>query len=280
MWMLQLAEADSLRYNRCMQKRIRFFSQFLFYLILSIFTYFFFQTHPGKGVLSIIQTGLSPFVHVAFQVQAISPRKSSSKEELLQEEVNALKIKLSEKKDQEKEIEALRDQFKETAISPRSLLPSKIVGLRGFIPGYPLPDEIIVDKGEKDGVRVGQAVIIGRNIIGRVETVSPKVSLIELLTKEDVSLTVAASETGALGVVKGQGDGEILMDNVLLSESLKVGDLVLSKGSIDVSGNGAPPNLVVGKIHSIEKKPSALFQTAKIDSLIKITSESLVFILQ
>lgn len=276
----RLPKAISVRYNRCMQKRIRFFSQFFFYLVLSIFTYFFFQTNPGKAVTSFLQAGLSPFAHLAFQVQAISPQKSSSKIDLLEAEVNALKLKLSEKKDQEKEIEALRDQFKETSISPRSLLPAKIIGLRGFIPGYPLPDEIIVDKGENDGVKVGQAVIIGRNIIGRVETVSQRVSLIELLTKEDVSLTVAASETGALGVAKGQGEGGILLDNVLLSESLQIGDLVLSKGSVDVANNGAPPNLVVGKIRSIEKKPSALFQTAKIDSLIKITSESLVFILQ
>jgi rod shape-determining protein MreC len=152
--------------------------------------------------------------------------------------------------------------------------------LRGFIPGYPLPDEITIDKGKGDGVMEGQVVVVKNNVIGRVEKTSEHISLVELLTKENVSLTAVTSETGALGVAKGQGEGGLIIDNVLLSESLKVGDLVLSKGSVDGSGRGAPPNLVIGKIHSVEKKASALFQTAKLDSLIKITNISTVFILQ
>ncbi len=263
-----------------MQKRIRFFSQFFFFFIVSLLLYFVIQTRPGKNVLSIAQVGLSPFSHLRFQVHALTHSGPLTKVEMLEQEINDLRLQLSAKKDQDKEIEALRDQFKETAVSPRSLLPAKIIGLRGFIPGYPLPDEITIDKGQRDGVIEGQVIVVKNNVIGRVEKTSEHISLVELLTKENVSLTAVTSETGALGVAKGQGEGGIIIDNVLLSESLKVGDLVLSKGSVDGSGKGAPPNLVVGKIHSVEKKPSALFQTAKLDTLIKITNISTVFILQ
>ncbi|MBP6882019.1 MAG: rod shape-determining protein MreC [Candidatus Levybacteria bacterium] len=263
-----------------MQKRIRFFSQFFFFLIISLLIYFVSQTGPGKNILSVIQVGLSPFSHLTFQVHALTHTGPPTRVEQLEQEVNDLRLKLSAKKDQDKEIEALRDQFKETAVSPRSLRPAKIIGLRGFIPGYPLPDELTIDKGHRDGVMEGQVIVVRNNIIGRVEKTSEHISLVELLTKEDVSLTAVTSETGALGVAKGQGEGGIIIDNVLLSESLKVGDLVLSKGSVDGSGKGAPPNLVVGKIHSIEKKPSALFQTAKLDTLVRITNISTVFILQ
>ncbi len=71
----------------------------------------------------------------------------------------------------------------------------------------------------------------------------------------------------------------MLLDNVLLSEQLNVSDIIVSKGDIDTEGKGFPRNLVVGRVTSIEKKPSALFQTARVKSNLDMSKLSLVFVI-
>ncbi|EKD64909.1 MAG: hypothetical protein ACD_50C00249G0001, partial [uncultured bacterium] len=71
---------------------------------------------------------------------------------------------------------------------------------------------------------------------------------------------------------------KITLENVLPSEHLKIDDLILTKGDLDINGIGIPPNLVVGRIESIEKIPAAIFQKAELKSLLDFDRLSVVFI--
>lgn len=263
-----------------MQKRARFLSPFVFFLILSIIFYGVFQLKAGENVLSFLSLPIKPLMYLPGKVEAVTDGGPKTEVERLEEEVGNLRQEIATYKERDREIQALRDQFKETAVSPRSLLPAKIIGLRGFVPGIAVPDFITIDKGENDGVRVGQTVIIKNSVVGKINKVTKTMSLVSLVTNENESVTALTTDTNALGVVKGGGDGELILDNVLLSDSLKVGDMVVTKGSVDLEKDGVPPGLVIGRIRSVEKKPSALFQNAKLDSPVKITYVSDVFILQ
>ena len=68
--------------------------------------------------------------------------------------------------------------------------------------------------------------------------------------------------------------------NFVLSDKFEKGDVVVTKGNIDEQGNGIPPDLIVGKIISVHKNPSALFQTAEIESLVNVSRLDTVFILE
>jgi cell shape-determining protein MreC len=84
--------------------------------------------------------------------------------------------------------------------------------------------------------------------------------------------------TQALGVAKGQGGGGIILDDVVLSDTLQKGDLVLTKGDIDSHGIGIPPDLIVGEITSVSKFPSDLFQKASLKSKIDSSKLNKAFI--
>ena len=71
----------------------------------------------------------------------------------------------------------------------------------------------------------------------------------------------------------------MILDNVLLTENLKNGDLVLTKGDVNLNGEGFLPGLIVGKIISVEKSPSALFQKAQVEGLVDVTKLSTVFVI-
>ena len=72
----------------------------------------------------------------------------------------------------------------------------------------------------------------------------------------------------------------MLLDNVLLSVELKKDADVLTKGDVNEKREGYPPNLIVGKIISIEKKQSDLFQRASVKSPVDFKNLEYVFILK
>ncbi len=120
-------------------------------------------------------------------------------------------------------------------------------------------------------------------LVGKIVTTSEYLSKVQLTTNIASSFTVKTlpfkKETPeALGIVRGIGNGELLLDNVLLSDMLTIGDMVVTKGDISEKGIGYPANLVVGKIVSVDKKSSELFQSARIRNLIDFSKLSVVFL--
>lgn len=221
----------------------------------------------------------SPVQRIIVQV---STNSGSSIEKLKQENLS-LKTQVAKLQQIMSDNQALRDQFQTTQDNPSlassNLLPSRIVGMPGLLPGVNAPEEIIVDKGKKDGVSVGAEVIYKDNLLGQVSFANDHFSKIMLVTNPKTSFTAKTLETQAPGILRGQGNGQIIFGNVLLSDSLKTGDTVVSGPNANENSSGIFPGLVIGKISSIEKTPSNLFQTADIQTLVNISKLSLVFIL-
>ena len=72
----------------------------------------------------------------------------------------------------------------------------------------------------------------------------------------------------------------MVLDNVVLSDTIENTDLVETKGDVDANGNGYPPHLIVGKILSVNKKTSALFQSALVGSLVDVSKLDVVFVMR
>ncbi len=197
----------------------------------------------------------------------------------LKEENQQLLVQKAEFEKLKADNKALRDQFQTASPPSVNLLPARIIGISQFIPGITSFDQIILDKGSAEGVRLGYAVADGQNLLGKVTDISFHRCQVELVSNKNFSFTAQTAETNASGVIKGQGGGDILLDNVLLSGALKISDVVVTKGDQTIEGIGLPPDLIVGKIVSIDKKASSLFQSAKIKSPVDIASLSLIFII-
>lgn len=258
-----------------MQKRQVIVYAFLVFLVLSLLVFFLFKLPIFSSVSSFTQTIFSPItssVHSIF--------KLGTSTNLLKEEDLSLSQKLVDQSKLAADNKALRDQFQTQNIKSTSLVEANIVGSPSFIPGITLPENFILDKGSNDNLKVGQPVIYKDNLVGVISQTSGNFSKVTLLTNVSFSTTAQTLSVSAMGVAKGQGGGEIILDNVLLSQSLKTGDLVVTKGDLDVSGQGIPANLVLGKIVSVNKTPSSLFQIAKIKTLLDFASLSQVFVVK
>ncbi len=258
-----------------MQKRSNFFYIFLLFILLTGVVFFLSEFNFLKFPSSIISSLFSPLQSAAYSVSNI---KGESKEvsDLKLENEN-LREELSKRKSSEEDLKALRDQFENSYPSSLILISADVIGSPNFVPGVTIPTSFILNKGERDGVRMGQAVIIKNNLIGIVSKTLNNTSSVRLITNPDLSFT-AETEIGITGVIKGDGSKDIILDNVVLSEKIEIEDLILTRGDVEESGKGIYPNLIIGKVSSIDKKESSLFQRAKIQTLIDISKISRVFI--
>lgn len=184
--------------------------------------------------------------------------------------------------DQQKLIEdnaALRNQFETTTVRSQTLLPAKIIGSPSFIPGLSIPETLILGVGRVDGVREGQAVVYKDNLVGIIEKSNENFSKVLLVNSPDFSLTVKTLKENASGVIKGSGGGQLILENVLLSQKLTENDLVVTRGSVNERGEGVLPDLIIGKITSVNKNASDLFQNAKVEPLVDSGTLATVFVI-
>ncbi|HBB76462.1 MAG: hypothetical protein A2186_04510 [Candidatus Levybacteria bacterium RIFOXYA1_FULL_41_10] len=239
----------------------------------------------GAGRVKFIEGSLSfvfsPVQKVASSIFHIDPT-SGSEIEKLRRENNKLLGRLKDQALLESENKALRDQFEIEYPSSSDLIPARVIGSPGLVPGVSKPEYFILDVGTKDGVRIGAAVIFGTNLVGKIANTNSWTSKVELITNSSSSFTAKAVSYSdlreAMGIIKGSGSDEMVFGNVLLSSVIKKDDLVLTKGDVDEKGAGFPPNLIVGKIISVEKNPSDLFQRGQVKSPVDFASVDNVFV--
>ena len=248
-------------------KRARIvFPIFLIFVILSLLIFFFFQ-NSITGVLQIGTLPLQKWVYgtITRTSQPLTPQ------EKLQEENNTLRTQLAKMHELERDNKALKDQFQTSKPTTKNLLPADVIGLQ--------QDKITIDKGEQDNVHIGDIVVVKDNLIGKVSKTSPRISVATLISDPSTSFTAKTAKTSAIGVIVSQGGDNIFLGNVVLSDKLEKDDIVMTKGDVDEKGAGFPPDLVVGKIVSISKRESNLFQAAKLQSLVEFEKMRTVFVI-
>ncbi len=201
------------------------------------------------------------------------PEKESDR---LREENAQLRAKLSEMQNLKRDNDALRSQFEGESVELNSLLPAQVLGFQGSITN---PEALIIDRGANDNVRKGQAVVIGKNIVGIIDTVSERYSSIVVVTSASFSTVAKTSENSVLGVIRGAGDF-LLFNQVAITDTLEEGDTVLTRGTISTSGTGVPPDLIIGKVETVRKVESEPFQSAKVESLLDISRLTRVFVVR
>lgn len=251
-----------------MQRKSHAASTFFIFLLFCIFILGVAKLGLLNGLTSQVNLVTAFFGRNFYSI--VTNNSSDSRLTDLQKQNAELLKKLKDYKVIKNENNALKDQFQNNVSKILNLLPAKIIGAPAA--------HYVIDKGEIDGVKVGQVVIINDMAVGKVVKTSSNISKVNLIFNQSSSLTSKDIDTQALGIVKGLGNNELLLDNVLLSERLGNGDIIVTKGDMDMQGIGFPPDLIIGKITSVDKKPSALFQTAKIKSPIDFERLSTVFI--
>jgi rod shape-determining protein MreC len=117
-----------------------------------------------------------------------------------------------------------------------------------------------ISSGERQGVLQGMSVVTPDGIVGQVIRTTGGYADVALVTDPQSRVGVLVQESRARGTAAGRGAGPLKLENMLRTEDVKNGDLIVTSGTDGVY----PPGLVVGRVANLEKKEHGMFQAADI----------------
>jgi rod shape-determining protein MreC len=134
---------------------------------------------------------------------------------------------------------------------------------------------ITVNKGERQGVYRGAAVVLPEGIVGQVVKTAPDYAIVLLITDYNSAVDGIVQRTRAKAIVEGKEDNRCELKYLLRTEDVAVGDVFITSGL----GGIFPKGLPVGEVRQVDKKNHGVFQYAELVPSVDLTKLEEVFIM-
>lgn len=117
---------------------------------------------------------------------------------------------------------------------------------------------IMIDLGERHGIREGMPVVTELGLVGRVTDAYRSASRVLLITDSNSSVNAILQNGRLRGIVRGRADLNPIMDYLPQDEQVAVGDIVVTSGE---TGN-LPKGVPVGQVIEVQRNDVEMFQRA------------------
>jgi len=134
---------------------------------------------------------------------------------------------------------------------------------------------VTINKGERDGVHRGMAVISPEGVIGQILKTSPDYATVLLMTDYNSAIDAIVQRTRAKAIVEGKEENRCQLKYLLRTEEVEVGDIVITSGL----GGIFPKGLTIGEVRSVDKKGHGVFQYADLVPSVDLTKLEEVLVL-
>ncbi len=136
---------------------------------------------------------------------------------------------------------------------------------------------IMIDKGTADGLKNGFPVLADRGVVGRIIESSWHISRVLLIIDENSNIDASLQEGRTQGILQGAGSGLCSLKYIPKTETVKIGNVVISSGLSGV----VPKGLLLGVVASADKNTGGLFQEIQVVPFVDFAKleEVLVFLM-
>lgn len=251
-------------------------------LVLLIFLHIFGALSPVESALArVLNPAMSKIYFFGSGFRAAYGDRADKVDLLekikeLESENNNLLLENSRLKSAEEENEILRGYLVFKKESGFSFVPANIISRQNINSGRS-GGNIIINRGDEDGLKIGAPAIGGEGaIIGKVVSLGRKTAEICLITDKECKLAAAMqNKNGTAGIVSGEFGLTIKMGFIPQSEEIKIGDTVITSGLEE----NIPRGLVVGRVSEIKKESNELWQSAVVEPLVDVDDLIIVSVL-
>lgn len=247
--------------------------------VVILFHYIGWLSLPEKWVRSLINTPSSYIFKTTNAVQGTQTFVSSKKE--LSERIQALESQIGSLSVDQSKLALLEDENKRLREQLNFITTSSIHSVGAEAIGRsidPIATTIIINRGERDGIREGNPVIIGSGIlVGKVISVHEASAIVQLIndTQSRVAATVLNNKEHSLGIVEGGFGIAVRLKFIPQNEEIRGGDIITTSG---LEGN-IPRGLLIGTIEAVERKPQEPFQEALLKPIYNLNDITVVSVL-
>ncbi|MEO7294935.1 MAG: rod shape-determining protein MreC [Candidatus Limnocylindria bacterium] len=213
---------------------------------------------PVRGAIGGIGEGVAGVFGAIGEIDRL--RTQSDR---LQAELSGAEQRIAELTEAARENDALRQLLGITEALEMDLLPVRIISRDPSNLAW----EVRVDAGSNQGLVEGMPVVGNADgagaLAGTVISVTDDTARVRLIV-DTRSVVIAVDQASrALGEIRGQPGGQLVMVNVPVTETLDVGGTIVSAGlTFGEEASRYPGGLLIGRIQAVEPDPNALTQTA------------------
>ncbi len=192
-------------------------------------------------------------------------------------EVARLTVDNSRFQEIEAENKKLRNQLNFLSVNSFQAVMATIIAREAAPQAGEEGRDVIIDKGEKDGLRVGLGVVSGEGVIvGKVVEVKSNTAKVCLTTRPDCKLAAALqNESKTQGITDGDLGLTIKMEYIPQLEKISSGNIVITSGL----GGNIPRGLVIGRVSAVHGESNEVWQEATIEPLINFNNLTVVSVI-
>jgi rod shape-determining protein MreC len=247
-------------------------------LSLAVFTLFFREQaggvlhdaqRAGASVLQPLESGVSkvikPFGDAWNWVGGLFSARSENKR--LRSELDALRRATTNQLEMQQENEQLRALLTMTKdpVYPigATFVPARVIA-RSTDVWY---SSVTINAGSAKGVAVYDAVVNGAGLVGRVTEVTSVAAEVTLLTDQSSWIDAEVLPGGTQGSVHGSVTGDVSMEYVDKTKTLKVGQIVATSGlnrSIFVRG------IPIGVVENVGRQDVEIYQKVSVRPFVDV----------
>jgi rod shape-determining protein MreC len=189
------------------------------------------------------------------------------------EENQRLKGELVELKEVARENEFLRQQLSLSDLIKGQLILANIIGRSPANLG----EYILIDKGERDNLKKGEAVITAGNLlVGKISQVSNSTAEVMLIINPGSRVNALIQESRVNGIIRGESYNSLIMDWIVQNEKIEQNQTVITSGL----ANLFPPGLLIGQIEKVISSQPQIFKEAIIRPAVDFEKLDRVFVIK
>jgi rod shape-determining protein MreC len=127
---------------------------------------------------------------------------------------------------------------------------------------------ITLDRGQRDGIRKGMAVLARQGVVGQVIEVSHMAARALVLTDHNSGIDAMVQRTRARGIVQGDTEHGCRMKYLRRGEDVTVGDRVVTSGMDGIF----PKGILIGEVKEVSRGQRGLLQMATVEPSVPLDS--------
>lgn len=135
---------------------------------------------------------------------------------------------------------------------------------------------VVLNKGKRDGVYVGQPILDAKGVMGQIVDVGPLTSTVLLISDSKSAVPVRNNRTGERAILIGTNDIErLFLINLPKTSSIHPGDVLVTSGLDHRYPEGYP----VGKVEQVSSIPGEDFVKVKVSPVALLNRNRLVLLI-
>lgn len=137
-----------------------------------------------------------------------------------------------------------------------TLVPARVIGRQS----NGLIHAVILDAGERSGIRKNMPLITAQGLVGRVFEVTEHNALGQLLTDRNFKVSARIQRSRVTGILSWSGGNRCTLREVPLRADVRVGDVVVTSGYSSIY----PRGIKIGVVTRVKTKRTGLFMEVEV----------------